>query len=320
MKRILTVLIASILLVAALATGCAKEEDAPIIKIATLAGPTGMGMAKIIDESEGKYEVSILTSPDQIIPKVISKEVDICAVPSNLASVLYAKTDKEIVVLSINTTGVLYIVENGDTISTIEDLRGKTIYASGQGASPEYILNHIFEENGLVPNVDVTIVYEPEHATLANKVAAGEISIAILPEPFVSVVTAKNTDVKVKIDINAEWEAIHGEGAKMPMGVAIVQKSFLESYPEAVEAFMTEYEASVNFVNSNMESAAELIAQQGILPSAGIAKTALPRSGISFIVGDELQEVLGQYLEVLNGYNPASVGGALPDDDFYYKK
>ena len=299
--------------------GCAKEE-APIIKIATLAGPTGMGMTKIIDEADGKYEVTVLTAPDQIIPKVVSKEYDICAVPSNLASVLYNKTNKQIEVLSINTTGVLYIVENGDTINSVEDLRGETIYASGQGASPEYILNHILEENGLVPNEDVTIIYEAEHATLASMVAGGEAKIAILPEPFVSVVTAKNKDLNIQIDMNAEWEKIYGEGTKMPMGVAIVQKEFLDKYPKAVEAFMKEYESSVNFVNDDIEAASEMIAAQGILPSAGVAKAAIPRAGICFITGDELKSVLGQYLEVLNTYNPASVGGTLPDEDFYYKK
>lgn len=318
MKKILYLIIV-LTLIFSLFVGCTKEES-PIIKIATLAGPAGMGMTKIIDEADSKYEVTILTSPEQILPKVISKEVDICAVPSNMGSILYNKTNKEIEVLSITTTGVLYIVENGDTISSIEDLRGKTIYATGQGASPEYILNHILEENGLIPNEDVTITYLPEHATLANMVAAGEVELAILPEPFVSVVSAKNKDIKVKIDLNIEWEAIYGEGTQMPMGIAIVQKEFLEKYPEAVEAFMKDYEASVNFVNENMDAAAELIAAQKILPSAAIARAAIPRAGISFIVGDDLQTVLNQYLEVLSNYNPASVGGALPDEDFYYKK
>ncbi len=318
MKKIIFILLAFVLAFSVF-TGCAKEET-PIIKVATLAGPTGMGMTKIIDEAEGKYEVSILTAPDQIVPKIISKEVDICAVPSNLASVLYKKTEGQIAVLSINTTGVLYIVENGDTIASVEDLRGKTIYASGQGASPEYILNHILEENGLVPNEDVTIIYQQEHAALANMMAAGEIEIAILPEPFVSVVTAKNADLNVQVNMNTEWEAIHGEGTVMPMGVAIVQKDFLEKYPKAVEEFMKEYEASVNFVNEDSESASALIAEQGILPSAGVAKMAIPRAGITFITGDDLESVLGQYLEVLYGYNPASVGGTLPDENFYYKK
>ena len=318
MKKSLSILIILAAFIFVFA-GCAKEEM-PVIKIATLAGPTGMGMTKLIDEAEGKYEVSVLTSPDQITPKIINGEADICAVPSNLASVLYAKTEGQIKVLSINTTGVLYIVENGDTINTIADLKGKTIYASGQGSSPEYILNHVLEENGLVPNEDVTIIYEAEHATLANMVAAGEVDIAILPEPFVSVVSAKNADVKVKIDMNAEWEAIYGEGVTIPMGVAIVQKDFLDKYPKAVEAFMEDYEASVNFVNDDMEAASALIAEQGILPSAGVAKMAIPRAGISFIVGDELESVLNQYLEVLYDYNPASVGGTLPDEDFYYQK
>ncbi|MCK5128220.1 MAG: ABC transporter substrate-binding protein [Clostridiales bacterium] len=299
---------------------CSPKEDAPEISIGTLAGPTGMGMVHILEDATNKYKVSIYTSPDQIIPKIINGEVDICAVPSNLASVLYAKTNGQIAVLSINTTGVLYIVENGDTINDINDLKGKTINASGQGASPEYILNNVLEKNGLIPNEDVTIIYHAEHATLANLIAAGEIDIAILPEPFVSVVTSKNESLNVQVDFNDLWHELYGENTDMPMGVTIVQKDFLEKYPKTVESFLKDYEKSIEFVNSNIDEAAELIAKHKIVGSPGIAKSAIPRSGISYTVGDELKSTLDQYLEVLFGYNPASVGGALPDEEFYYNK
>ena len=318
-KKTIVIFLAALLSIVALFSGCTKEE-APVIKIAALAGPSGMGMTKIIDDDSGKYEVTMLTAPDQILPKVINKEADICAVPSNVSSVLYNKTEKQIKVISITTTGVLYILENGDTISSLEDLRGKTIYSSGQGASPEYVLNEILSSNGIDPINDVEIVYVPEHATLANMLAAGEAEIALLPEPFVSVTTAKNADINVQIDMSAEWEKLYGEGTKMPIGVAIVQKDFLEKYPKAVEQFMEDYKASVDFVNSDIDAAAELIAEQAILPSAAIAKNAIPRSGVSFIVGDDLEKVLGKYLEVLNDYNPSSIGGTLPDENFYYKK
>jgi NitT/TauT family transport system substrate-binding protein len=225
MKRIIPILIL-IFALSSIFSGCTSSEDDVVIKVGTLAGPTGMWMAKILDDNSSKYEVSIYTAPDQIVPKIIKGELDICAVPSNLASILYKKTDKRIKTLSINTTGVLYIVENGDTINSISDLKGKTINSSGQGASPEYILNNILEKNGLVPGEDVEVVYHSEHANLANLVASGEVEIAVLPEPFVSVVTAKNNDVQVKLNFNDLWHELYGEDVDMPMGVTIVQKEF----------------------------------------------------------------------------------------------
>lgn len=316
MKKIIIIL-AVILISSFLFMGCNTNEP-DSIKVATLAGPTGMGMAKLIEDSKDKYEINIYTAPDQIVPKIINGEVDICAIPSNLASILYAKTNKEIIVLSINTTGVLYIVENGDTINEISDLKGKTINASGQGASPEYILNNILEQNGLVPGEDVNIVYHSEHANLANLVAAGEVDIAILPEPFVSLVASKNADLNIQLDLNDLWHDLYGDNTDMPMGVTVVQKAFLEKYPKVVKEFIKDYKASIKFVNDNMEEAAQLISQHKILPSPQIALSAIPRSGISYIENDEMKSTLEQYLQVLFSYNPASIGGIMPDEEFYY--
>lgn len=295
------------------------EIEEPV-KIATLAGPTGMGLIKLYNDESNKYDIEIYTLPDQLIPKIISGEVDIATIPSNLAAVLYNKTQGAITVLGINTLGVLYILENGDEISTIADLEGKTIVSSGQSASPEYILNNILKENGLVVGENVTVEYMGAHADLSTGVAAGDILISLLPEPFVSITTAKNPDVEVKIDLNVEWKKIYGENIEIPMGVMIVQNTFLEENPQAVEMIMADYAASVDYVNTQSKLAAEDIAQAGIVGSAGIALNAIPRSGISLITGEASKDMLEQYFSVLFESDPNSVGGLLPDEKLYYQQ
>lgn len=300
------------------ATGEVVSEEP--IKIATLAGPTGMGLVNLINDETGRYEVELLTQPDQIIPKIISGEVDVATIPSNLASVLYNKTQGAISVISVNTKGVLYILENDDEVASIADLKGKTIKATGQGASPEYVLNRILKENGLTVGEDVIVEYLPAHGDLSTALGAGDETLGLLPEPHVSIASAKNPELQVKIDLNEEWQAIFGENVEIPMGVTIAQNEFLEANPELVESLMADYSVSVDYVNNDIDAAAEDIVTAGIVGSAGIAKNAIPRCGISFVTGEEAQTMLEQYFSVLFESNPKSVGGALPDEAFYYQK
>jgi NitT/TauT family transport system substrate-binding protein len=305
------------LVVSLVLTACVKATP-ETLKVATLAGPTGMGLVNIIDDTSGLYETEIYTAPDQIMPKIISGEIDIASVPSNMAALIYAKTEGKIAILSTTVAGVLHIVENGDTIKEIVDLKGKTLYASGQGASPEYILNHILSENGLEPGVDVEIKYVMQHADLANMVAAGDAMIALLPEPFVSIVTAKNTQVLVKVDFNEEWKKLYGDESSLPMGVTIVNKVALEEKSEAVLQFIKKHKASVEFVLNSSEEASVLIAEQGIIPSAGIAQSAIPKSNIHYTEGESMKEILNNFFTILFKSNPQSVGGSVPDEGIYY--
>jgi len=299
-------------MVAAMLVSCTTapfDEKSPIVA-ATLAGPTGMGMVQMLDNPS--YEIDVYSTPDQITPKIINGEVAMAAVPSNLAAILYNKMGGTIKVVAVNTMGVLYILENGDTVDTIDDLAGKTIYATGQGSSPEYVLNEILQENGLD---DVTVTFMGAHADLAGAMAAGEVTLALVPEPFVSVVLAKNPDVKVKIDVNAEWKRIFG--TDIPMGVMVVSEQLAQNKP-AMDIIIADYSASVDYVTSNIEQASQDIEDEGILAAAAIAQAAIPRCAISFITGSDAKAMLEDYFGIMNDVAPSSIGGALPGDDFYY--
>ncbi len=312
MKKIIIAalsIITALMLLAACAAGTASGAKT---SVATLTGPTGMGIIKLTGDSA--YDISILTSPDEISPKIIKGEADVATIPSNLAAVIYSKTKGGIRTVAVNTMGVLYILENGNTVNSLADLAGKTIYCTGQGATPEYVLKKILAENGLQ---DVTVKFMGAHADLANAMAAGDVKLAVLPEPFVSTVLSKNSDIAVKIDINEEWKKIYGEDAGIPMGVTVVSKKFAEN-KAAMEKLITDYSSSVNYVVLSPEAAGEDIAQAGIVGSAATAASAIPRCGISFVTGAEMRAMLEDYFTVMYESSPESIGGALPDDGFYY--
>ena len=234
--------------------------------------------------------------------------------PINLAATLYNKTEGNVVLLNLDTLGVLYIVENGDSIQSIADLAGKTIYASGEGATPQFVLDYLLAQNGLTDQVKVE--YVGEHTALAAMVASGEAQIALLPEPFVSAVTVKNPDVRVALDLNSAWEA--ASGTKLVMGVYIASRTFYNEHPDQVKVFLADYAASVEKVNTSAD-AAQKIADLGIVGSAAIAQQAIPRSYIVSIAGDEAKNAASAVLNVLFTANPKSVGGKLPGDDLYAK-
>jgi NitT/TauT family transport system substrate-binding protein len=287
------------------------DEDNPL-SVAALAGPTGMGMISLFGNPA--YDVSLYTAPDQITAKVISGEVQVAAVPSNVAAVLYNKLGGGIKIAAVTTMGVLYILENGDTVNSVADLSGKTIYATGQGSTPEYVLQDILEANGVT---DCTVQFMGAHADLANAMASGEVTLALLPEPYVSTVLSKNSDVSVKIDINAEWQKIYGADAGMPMGVTIVSDAFAQD-AAGMAQFIADSNASVAYVTNDSEAAAADIVTQQIVGSEAIALAAIPRCGISFITGDAAKAILDDYFKVMFDSNPQSLGGAIPDDAIYY--
>lgn len=328
MKKTIT-LLASLVLGAVLMAGCgARSETSQTsaepaeVNIVALKGPTAMGMVDFMDKAESgeladnNYNFEIVAAVDEVTPKLVQGQVDIAAVPANLASVLYNNTDGGVNVLAVNTLGVLYIVESGDTVSSVSDLAGRTVYASGKGATPEYALNYILTQNGIDPETDVTIEWKSEHTECLSALMADENAIAMLPQPFVTTAQTKSESIRVALDLTQEWDRL-GTDSALLTGVVVARKEFVESNPAAVGAFMEHYRESVKFVNEKVEDAASLIEKYDIVPAA-VAVKAVPNCNIVFIDGDEMKQKLSGYLAVLLEQNPKSVGGALPADDFYY--
>lgn len=316
MKRIVAVITAAVMLFSLAAfAACSKKQDDTEIRIAALKGPTGMGMVKLADKQNyPNYTVSIEASPDALNPRIISGEVDVAAVPVNLASVLYNKLDGDISVLAVSTLGVLYVVEAGSEVNSVADLAGKTVYATGQGATPEYILNYLLDKNGVAGSVEVN--YVGEHAALATMLADGSAEIGMLPEPNVTSTLAGNDNLRIALNLTEEWNRVCS--TELVQGVVIARKSFVNEHPEAIEQFLREYEKSSAFVNENIDEAAKLIVDAGILGNVEIAKKAIPNCNISFSKGEAMHKAVEGMLTVLFEANPKSIGGKLPDKDFYY--
>lgn len=316
MKRIVAMITAAVMLFSLAAfAACSKKQDDTEIRIAALKGPTGMGMVKLADKQNyPNYTVSIEASPDALNPRIISGEVDVAAVPVNLASVLYNKLDGDISVLAVSTLGVLYVVEAGSEMNSVADLAGKTVYATGQGATPEYILNYLLDKNGVAGSVEVN--YVGEHAALATMLADGSAEIGMLPEPNVTSTLAGNDNMRIALNLTEEWNKVCS--TELVQGVVIARKSFVNEHPEAIEQFLREYEKSSAFVNENIDEAAKLIVDVGILGNVEIAKKAIPNCNISFSKGEAMHKAVEGMLAVLFEANPKSIGGKLPDKDFYY--
>ena len=299
-------------------------EEATTIKVASLKGPTSMGLVNLYDKADNdqlsySLEYSINGAADEISPLLISGQLDAAAIPANLASVLYNKTEGNIVVAAINTFGVLYIVESGDSIQSISDLKGKTIYSTGKGTTPEYALDYLLEQNNLNPDTDVTIEFASEAtevATLLTEDTSGN-AVAVLPQPYVTAVLAQNDSLRVALSFADEWEKVTDD-SKLVTGVLVFNKQFAESNPNLVSEFLADYAASVEFSKTDLDGAAALIEQYGIVAKAPLAKKALPLCNIDFVVGAEMKETLSGYLQTLFDKNPAAVGGSLPTDEFYY--
>lgn len=298
-----------------------QEEEQPVedaaLRVGALKGPTVMGLIRMISD-DGVNSYTLAGSADELTPKLIKGELDVACVPANLAAVLYNKTEGQIVTLAVNTLGVLYIVENGgDTVQSIGDLKGRTLVAAGKGSTPEFGLRYLLEQNGLDPDRDVTIDWKSEHAECVAALAAGTADLALLPQPFVTVAQGKLENLRVALDLTAEWDALDN-GSAMITGVAVARRDLVEQRPELVDVFLREYAASVDWVNENPAGAAELIAANGIIESPAVAEKALPHCNIVCLTGQEMAAKLSGYLQVLAEAAPESVGGVLPGDDFYY--
>ena len=304
----------------------AEKEDASgageqvTVRIASLKGPTTMGLVKLWQQqdegsAEGDYEFQMMTGADEIMPRMIKGEVDIALLPANAAAILYGKSQGAVSVIDINTLGVLYLVSGDESIKTVEDLEGKTIYLTGKGTTPDYGLQYLLAQHGIDLS-NVTLEYKSEATEVAALLKENPDSIGLLPQPFVTAACMQNEELSVVLDINGEWESLN-DGRGMVTGVTVVRKDFLKEHPEAVDLFLKEHEASAQFANDNVEETAEMVAERGIVEKAPIAAKAIPACHITCIEGEEMKAALSGYLATLFEQDPEFIGGAMPGDDFY---
>lgn len=306
-------------------TADAQTEPAKVegcdFNIASLKGPTSIGLVKLFSDSDAgntvnKYNYSIYGTADEISTGIVKGDLDVAAVPCNLASVLYNKTEGQVVIAAVNTLGVLYIVEKGEELGSIADLKGKTIYTTGQGTTPEYTLRYLLSQNGLDPDKDVTIEFCSEASEVVSTIATMDSAVAMLPQPYVTVAQTKVDGLEVAFDVTEEWEKADKDSTVVT-GVLIARKAFIEEHPEQFAAFLDEYKASTEYANSNVDDTAALVESFDIFKAA-IAKKAIPECNVTFITGEDMKAKVSSYLKVLFDANPKAVGGTLPDDGIYY--
>ena len=319
MKKYMSILLVLLMLVA-LFPGCAAAEEPTVIRIGSLKGPTTMGMVKLLSDNEAgltavKYESTVVANATELMPLFLRGELDVLALPVNAGAVLYNKSQAGATLLAVNTLGVLYIVEKGgETITSVADLKGKTIYATGKSTTPEYALSYLLAENGLDIAADVTMEWKSEASEVVAQMATLDSAVALLPQPFLTVAQTKVEGLRVALDMTAEWANV---GSTLITGGLIIRTAFLNEHPEAVKTFLEEYAASTQYVNENVEEAAALV-EQYIGVAAGVAKKAIPACNIVCMTGEEMKAAAEKYLTVLFELNPDAVGGAMPEESFYY--
>ena len=291
------------------------------VRIAGLKGPTTMGLVNLLPmQEEGtaslSYDLQLYGAADEIVPLLTKGELDMAAIPANLAATLYQKTEGAIQVMAVNTLGVLYVVEKGDTVQSVADLKGRTILSTGKGTTPEYVLRYILTQNGIDPDNDVNIEFYSEATEVTAQMAVTDDAIAVLPQPYVTSASMQDDTLRVALDLTAEWEKVCD--TQLITGVTVVRTAYAEEHPDVVAAFLEDYAASVEAANTDLDGTAALCEAQGVVAKAAIAKAALPACNIVLVTGEEMKADVAGYAQVLYDADPAAVGGALPDDGFYY--
>ncbi len=320
MKKTVSLLMTFAFVAVMAMSGCGKTEakELDVIRVGSLKGPTTIGLVNLMKESEegeakGKYEFSMATQPDEILAKVVSGDLDIALVPANAAAVMYNKTEGNVSLLDINTLGVLYCVTGDESISSVSDLSGKTVISTGQGATPEYAMRYLLEQNGVS---DCNIEFKSEATEIAAILQEDPMQIAVLPQPFVTVAKMKNEALKTAFSLTDEWSKVTSD-SQLITGVTIVRNDYLKDHKDEVNNFLKEHESSAKKAVEDLAHTAELVVEYGIIEKQPIAEKAIPECNIVCISGNDAKTALSGYLQTLFDAEPKSVGGKLPGDDFY---
>jgi NitT/TauT family transport system substrate-binding protein len=293
-------------------------------KVAVLRGPTAVGMIKMMDTQPSMgdnvtAEYVIEQTPDTLSAKLLTGEIDIATIPTNTAAKLYNK-GVAYQLAAMNTWGVMYVLTNGTAINSWSDLKGQQIDNSSQGSAADVVFRYLLNKNGIDPEKDVTIKYIASPVEQAQLAIAGKSKITVLPEPWVSTVLSQNKDMKLALDFQKEWTRLNGADIPFAQTCLVVKADFASKHPEIMTKFLQEYANSIDWVNNNPAQAGELLKKQDIGIPADVAATAIPRCNLRFMSAIDAKPSVEKYLQVLLDFSPDSIGGKLPDAQFYYQK
>ena len=317
MKRIVAGLMAAVLSLSLLA-GCGQEqntapaaeatqqqavepgyEEGLTTRIAALKGPTAMGLVCLMDDNQAEdapYQFDLYTSGDEIVPLIAQGEVDIALIPTNLAATLYQRTEGGVQVLDVNAGNVLYVVSHDEALTDLEGLKGRTVYMTGKGTSPDWTLQYLLNKAGI---------------------AADELTIEFKSEPT-EVAMMQDQELALNFPLENAWKEYSPDGSGIATGVTIVRTAFAEEHPAAVAQFVADHQQSVAAAEEDPARAAQLIEQAGIVKAAVAQQVIENFNPMVAASGEEMQTWVAGYLEMLYEIAPDAVGGTLPDEGFYY--
>ena len=322
MKKLVSWLLALAMVCSLTACGGQGREHAEM-NVYVIAGPTGVGAVNLwarsdAGETENTYHFTMAGSNDEVVAAISRGEADIAAVATNMAAALYQKTQGGVTVLAVNTLGVLSLLTSGEALDSAADLKGRTVYAIGQGANPEYILRYVLGKNGLDPDRDVTLRFAGDAGELMGVWQSEPDAVVMAPQPAATAMLMKYEGSRLCLDMTEEWNRVSGGESTLMMGCVIVRSAFLAEHQGAVDTFLREYAASIEAAQNDTAATAVLCERYGLLPKAALAEQAIPHCGLTFVSGSTMKAQLGGYLQVMFDADAKSVGGKLPDDGFYY--
>lgn len=332
-SRILITLGMTVMLLAGCTNASQPAQETKVsVRVGSLKGPTTIGLLQLMDEAEqGKtaldYSFTMATQADELAGKLLTGDLDIALIPANLAANLYWGSNAKLQIIDVNTLGVLYLVSRDSELKNIGDLKGRTIYLTGKGTSPDIVLQYLLKANGISTD-DVTLEYKTEATEVAAVLTTGaeqsDEAVGVLPQPFVTVACAQDEELQVVMDLTKEWEKVQQDGSSLVTGVTVANREFIENHPDAVEAFLTDHRNSVDYINGNVDQAAAWAVAKEIIAKEPVARKAIPGCNVVCITGADMKQALGGYFMALYEANPKVVGEPAVEpkdalwDDLYY--
>jgi NitT/TauT family transport system substrate-binding protein len=300
-------------------TSALDAQSLPPVTVYGLKGPSGVGMIQLFENPpqypEAAITVEALAQPDLMAARFISGSAKVGILPPNMAAKL-AGAGARIQIAAVLGTGMLSLLTSDPDVRRIEDLRGKTLSAAGQGATPEYVFRRILRSKGINPDRDLRINFSLAYPEIARSLISGRIDTALIPEPFATMARAGKPDLREAADIQQEWVRAGGRG-NYPMTALVVDAGFAASQPLMLKTILQGFKDSAAWVTANPDKAGVLVEKHGLGIRAQIARAAIPRSNYVFIPALEARASLEALYQAFLEFSPAAIGGRLPGDGFY---